>query len=389
MILRKGSLMNIRIIGALCGIALAGTACGGGGAGSGGAIKIAALVYQTGPLAQKGVTNNLKAAADDLNAAGGVNGRKVEVKFYDLGGITPQQGRTTAQRALADRPHAMIGPSVSAQTNAFLDLLPGAKVPLVNVSAQRESDPGQKQGNKWTFRIYHRTDRMAEAISRVMADKLKAKNVVVTHSTDDTSTHVKDFVVKDLKAKNINVSKVVSYTPDATNLTNQALATRGADGVVALGYPQPLALLVKQMRANGITIPIVFDPGAEAGIRLVPRKDLENTKLVAACRPQVTQDSDPAAKKFMESFTKKYPGSYINGYYYDAVMLIAEAAKKAGGTEAEKLRDGLGAIKGYQGVCGEESADGDQNYIHEYKIVDLGGSAEKSGGMVPDLTGTY
>ncbi|TYK44427.1 ABC transporter substrate-binding protein [Actinomadura decatromicini] len=373
----------------LCGLAAAGCGHLGGGGGSDDTIDIGALVYQTGPLAQKGATNNLTMAADDVNAAGGVDGRKIKIKFYDIGGLTPQQGRTAAQRALADKPDALIGPSVSAQTNAFLGLLPKAEVPLINVSAQRESDPGQPQGNPWTFRIYHRVDRMAEAISRVMAEQLKAKNVVVTHSTDDTSTHVKDDVVKDLKAKQIKVMKIASYTPEATDLTNAALATRGADAVVALGYPQPLGLMVKQMRANGIKSPIVFDPGAEAGVKLLSPSDLTNTSMVAACRPQATQGQDPVAKKFMDAYTGKYPGSYVNGYYYEAVQLIAQGMKNSKGEGGAKLREGLAAIKGFKGICGESSADPDQNFIHDYKVVKLDGGKETLGGIVSGLTGAY
>ncbi|GAA4232696.1 branched-chain amino acid transport system substrate-binding protein [Streptosporangium album] len=385
--------MRLHLIPLVAGLVAATAACGGGSraASTGDTIKIAALVNQTGPLAQKGVTNNLQMAVDEINAAGGASGRKVELKFYDLGGITPQQGRAAAQKALADTPNALIGPTVSAQTNAFLDLLPAVKVPLINASAQRESDPGQPKGNEWTFRIYHRTDRMAEAISRATAETLKAKNVVVTHSTDDTSTHVKDFVVKDLEAKGVTVRDVVSYAPDATDLTNSALATRGADAVVALGYPQPLALLVKQMRANGIMVPIVFDQGAEAIVRgrLVSGQDLTNTSVLMACAPTVTQNVDPVAKAFVDKFTATYPGSSINGYYYDAVKLIAEGVKNAGSLDPDKLRAGLGAIKGYKGVCGEASADPDQNYIHEYKIVKLDGGEETFGGVISGLTGAY
>ncbi|MFI0369121.1 ABC transporter substrate-binding protein [Actinomadura sp. 1N219] len=386
---QKSGSLHVLVLASLCWSAAAGCGHLGGGAASDDTIDIGALVYQTGPLAQKGATDNITMAADDVNAAGGVDGRKVKIKFYDIGGLTPQQGRTAAQRALADEPDALIGPSVSAQTNAFLGLLPKAEVPLINVSAQRESDPGQPQGNPWTFRIYHRVDRMAEAISRVVAERLKAKNVVVTHSTDDTSTHVKDDVVKGLKAKGITVARTASYTPEATDLTNAALATRGADAVVALGYPQPLGLMVKQMRANGIRLPIVFDPGAEAGVKLLSPGDLANTSLVAACRPQATRDRDPAAKKFMDDYTREHPGSYVNGYYYEAVKLIAEGVKNAKSLEGPKLREGLASIKGFKGVCGESTADADQNFIHDYKIVKLDGGRESLGGVVSGLTEAY
>jgi branched-chain amino acid transport system substrate-binding protein len=396
---------RVRLAGGLLGLAVGAAACGGSGASSTGSdsdsgsgasgsddpVKIAALVYETGTLARKGQQNNLRMAVDQVNKAGGADGHKLELKLYDIGGVTPQDGRVAAQKALSDNPTVMIGPTVSAQTNALAGLLPQAEVPLINRSAQRETDPGQSKGNKWIFRLNQRVDRESRAIAQTAADRLHAKTVVVASSSDDTTTSVKDHVIKNLKAKGVKIKKVVTYDPDSTNLTNPALAAKGADAVVGLGYPQPEALLTKAMRSNGIDIPVVFDYGAESLVlaNLVPGKDLDNTMFLGACEPQVTQSKDPVAKKFVGSFEKKYPKSYIDGYFYDSVKLIAKAVENSGSLDPEKLRSALAGIKGYQGVCGTETADSAQNYLHSMVIVKMDGGKESYGGTIKGLTGNY
>jgi branched-chain amino acid transport system substrate-binding protein len=396
--------MRVRLAGGLLGLAVGAAACGGGatstGSGSGGGsgssgshdpVRIASLVYETGPLARKGQQNNLRLAVDEVNKAGGAGGHKLELKLYDIGGLTPQDGRVAAQKALADDPTVMIGPEVSAQTNAFVGLLPQAKVPLINNSEQRETDPGQSKGNKWSFRLQERTDRGIEAIARTIANKVHAKTVVVAATNDDTNKLKVKLITHDLKAKGVKIKKVVTYAPDTTNLTNAALATKGADAVIGLGYPQPEALLAKSMRSNGIDIPIVYDYGAESLVlgHLVSAKALKNTMFLGACEPLATQQVDPVAKKYVQTLQKKYPGSYVYGYYYDAVKIIAKAVRKTGSVDAEKLRSALGTIKDHQGACGTETADSAQNYLHNWVIVKMDGGKESYGGAIKGLTGDY
>lgn len=375
-------------------LAVAATACGGGGAdtGPGTPIKIAVLDYQTGPLARKGQSDSIKMAVEEINAAGGVAGRKIRLSFYDLGAPTPQNARSAAQKALSDRPVVMFGPSTTAQVNAIVDLVAQAKVPLLHKAQGPDEDPGGKHGNPWVFRAQSRGDRSGMAIARTVAEKVKAKRVVVTHSTDDLTTALAGYVTKNLEARGVRVTRVVKYTPDATDLTNPALATRGVDAVAALGYPQPVALLIKQMRANGITIPLVSASGAESIVlgKLVPAADLKDTMFLGGCEPMATAAKEPAAGAFVRAFTRKHPGSYMDAYYYDAVKVVAEAVKKTGGDlDPAKLRGALAGIRGYQGVCGDWSADARQNFLHSEVIVTMDGGKEGYGGRITGLTGSY
>jgi branched-chain amino acid transport system substrate-binding protein len=396
--------MRVRFIAVVAGLALATVACSsaskseasaggssGKDAGDSTPIKIAALVYETGPLARKGQQDSLRMAVKEVNDAGGAAGHKLELKLYDLGELTPQNGRAAAQKALSDDPTVMIGPQVTAQTNALQDLVEEAQVPMISLTGDIDGGPEGKNGNKWMFQLQIRDDRDAEAIARTTAGlEPKPKTVVLEYSTDEhTKSMAKHFVKPDLQKHGIKVVAQRKYDPDATNLTAQALATAKADAVVATGYPQPVSLLIKSMRSHGVDIPLVTDYGGESIVlgHLASGSDLRRTYFPGACEPLAYQSVSPVAKKFVSTFHAKYPNSYMYGNAYDATKIIAEAVENAKSVKPSAIRRALTKIKGHDGVCGVETADKGQNFFHSMTIVKMAGGKVSYGGEIKGLTG--
>src|SRR5207248_3395894 len=116
------------------GLALAG--CGGQtgtGDDSSGPIKIAWLGFESGQYATKDRHYAIDLAIADINAKGGVNGRKIEYTAYDAG-LTPEQGVTAVKKALSDKPTVLMGLAVTAQVKATAPLIKAAGVPLLHVA---------------------------------------------------------------------------------------------------------------------------------------------------------------------------------------------------------------------------------------------------------------
>src|SRR5262249_15176916 len=150
----------------------------------------------------------------------------------------PQSGRVAMQKALASNPDVIIGANISGQVAAATDLVNQAGIPMINVGADPSTDPGQQNGSDWYFRLAIRADRQAEPLSRSVHDTLGAKKVVIGHSTDLTSTDGFNLMKKDVEAMGIQVTET-NWAPTATDLTNSALATKGADALMLVGYPAP------------------------------------------------------------------------------------------------------------------------------------------------------
>ena len=104
-----------------------------------------------------------------------------------------------------------------------------------------------------------------------------------------------------------------NWAPTATDLTNSALATKGADALMLVGYPAPEAQMVKTMRANGITIPIIADYGFSGVIQgnLVPADNLSNVAFAGNCEPLGDSPSNAVAQKFLSDMKANFPSSYV------------------------------------------------------------------------------
>jgi branched-chain amino acid transport system substrate-binding protein len=399
--------MKLRLVASAGAIALLAAACGSssksastssGASGSGttavanGApVKIAALLPLTGPIANKGMSDNLTLAANEINAKGGVAGHKVEVTFYDTMDLTPQSGRVAMQKALADNPTAVIGANISGQVAAGTDLINQAGIPLLNVGADPSTDPGKQNGSDWYFRVAIRGDRQAEAMSQYVANTLHAKNVLIGHSTDLTSTDGANYMQKDVTGMGVKATQT-SWAPTATDLTNNALAAKGMDALMLVGYPAPESQMIKTMRANGINIPIIADYGASSIVqgKLNTTAELAGTAFVGNCEPIATVDANPAAKHYIDAMHSNFAGSYIYGFGYESVNLIAEAVKNSNGSLAPKdIKAGLAAIKNYQGVCGVMTADSAQNFLHSMPVISMENQTETFKTLVDNLTGDY
>jgi ABC-type branched-subunit amino acid transport system substrate-binding protein len=370
------------------------TAAGGSAssaAATGAPINIGMLVPLTGPIALKGLSDNASLAVKQLNDAGGVAGHPVKITFYDTVDITPQNGRAAMQKALADHPTVLIGSNVSGQVAAATDLINQAGIPMINIGADNSTDPGQQNGSDWYFRLAMRADRIAKGMTDYVAQTLNAKNIVVGHSTDLTSTDDGGHMKKDAEAAGIKVSDT-SWAPNATDLTNSALSTKGTDALMLAGYPAPQAQMIKTMRANGINIPVVANYGFATVVqnKLIPTDAFNNTVFLGNCEPIAEPPTNTAAKDYVAAMKAQYPGSYINGFYYDAVKVIAQGIQNAKGSlDPKDIKAGLAAIQNYAGACGTLSADSTQDFLHSMPVVDTSGAQETFKQEITGLTGDY
>ena len=108
---------------------------------------------------------------------------------------------------------------------AATDLVNQAGIPMINVGADTSTDPGQQNGSDWYFRFAIRADRSAKAMTDYVQTPCSAKNIVVGHSTDLTSTDDGGHMKKDVEAMGIKVTET-NWAPDATDLTNSASPPR-------------------------------------------------------------------------------------------------------------------------------------------------------------------
>lgn len=360
----------------LTALAVTAAGCGGdsgSGSGSGDPIKIAWMGMESGEYATKDRHYAIDLAVEQINAKGGINGRKIEYKAYDSG-LTPQQGVTAVKKALTEDPTAIIGLATTAQVKAAAPLLKSAGLPTMHFAQSHTL-------GKSTLKVdniyrYGPTEAMqTHALADYLTKTLKPAKVGMLTSSDPGSAEAARLLREGLTAGGVTEIVERQVPQSATDLTEAVLAFRGVDATVTWSFPTINSLFLRQRRQNGLTAPTFGDNsgGSILGGKLNTPAELKGYHYVIACDPDLSDT--PEAKAYVAAYKKKYGPQPTNPQLaqgYDAFQILAAAITKAGSTEADAITKALGSIS-HQGVCGAYKADGENDLYHSDVIIDASG----------------
>jgi branched-chain amino acid transport system substrate-binding protein len=152
--------------------------------------------------------------------------------------------------------------------------------------------------------------------------------------------------------KGCEIVATTTNSATATDLTQQALAFKnaGVDGIISANFPNPMGVLVNQLRQNGVNVPFIggasLNIAKDAGAITTGLKDLY---VIDDCVPDI--DKDKQAKKFTKLYqsTYNYPPNYASGQVYDAFHMAANAVEKAGHDHVKMVKALAGTQ--YDGIC--------------------------------------
>jgi branched-chain amino acid transport system substrate-binding protein len=365
-------------------VAMLAAACSsnGGGAGGGatatsGPIRIAYLSILSGPNFVKGGDNAFKMAVEEINAAGGINGRQLEYKEFDTD-ITPQGAVNATNLAIQYDPTLIVGYGVSAGLKASISAINNAGLPVMHGTLASLTSPSSL-GSQLTFRVGSPTTaQYAKAADDYLFQDQGVKSLMMINTQDSAPTEGAKYILDDAAARGVKTEHR-AVSPTVTDMTEPILAAKSmnADAIWNWGYATTDALTVKTAAANGYTGKIMtFSAGTAARVGLIPASLLtDNITAVNACAPYVL-DTD-AAKKFVDAYKAKY-GTALNdsvaAWQYDAVYLFKQAVEKAGSTDPKQVAQQL-TTADYNGVCGELKTDSNHNLIHQVPIIKYTGGA--------------
>jgi branched-chain amino acid transport system substrate-binding protein len=326
-------------------------------------IKIGSFLAVTGGASFLGdpEAKTLKLYVEQMNKAGGINGRKLEAVIYDSAGDA-RQAVTFARRLIEeDKVDIIIGGSTTGETMAVVPLVEEAQIPFISLAGANVIVEPVK---KWVFKMPH-SDRMAvEKIYEDMKKNGKTKAAILGGSGGFDQSCRKE--AKDLAAKyGITVVADETYAATDTDMTVQLTKiknTAGVEGIVGCGFGAPTAITARNYRQLGMqSIQFYFNHGVGSqqfidgagggaeGMR-VPVAALLVADQLAANDPQ---------KKLALDYTAAYraannnePVSTFGGHMYDGFMIAIEAMKRAGGVDKAKVRDEIEKTKGFVGADG-------------------------------------
>ncbi|HEY9212672.1 MAG TPA: ABC transporter substrate-binding protein [Ancylobacter sp.] len=333
-------------------------------------IKIGMTVPLTGPAAEIGhlQTEGAKLGIERVNAAGGMLGRKFELVVED--DQTTNPGIVLAFSRLVNRGDlaAVLSSVRSTQVNAISADAKKAGIPVFFGG----TDPTlTHSGNPWFFRARPNDVYSAKVIADFGVDQLKKKKWAILHSTDAFGTNGSKALIGQLKDLGIEPVLVQGFNNAQADLTPVVLAVRqsGAD-IIATYTPfeNDVAVLARQLKQFGVTASWIGSASVASTTAIqLAGPALYGTYAVA----DFNADANPQAKAFFEEFSKKVGRApdYTSAWAYDAVLLLAEAIKQAGGTEPAKLREAILSIKDFRGTEGVYNFDENGDGLRGYNIV--------------------
>lgn len=341
------------------GIALLGLL--GAGHQASAQVKIGAVLSVTGPASFLGdpEKRTLDIYVEALNAKGGVNGQKLQVITYD-DGADANAARTFATRLIEeDKVVAVVGGTTTGSTLAMMPAFEDAEIPFISLAGAIQI---VQPVRKWTFKTPH-TDRMA--CEKIFAD-LKRRNlttIALISGTDAFGKSMRDQCVAVAPGAGIKIAHEESYGPRDSDMTPQLTNIRNTAGVQAVvnpGFGQGPAIVTRNYRQLGITLPLYQSHGvaskqfidlagpAAEGVRLPAAGLLVADKLA---------DNDPQ-KPVVVDYTRTYqqktgqPVSTFGGHAYDGLMILVQAMQRAKSAKAATVRDEIEKTKGYVGTGG-------------------------------------
>ena len=333
----------------------AGTATGGD---AGGEIKVGVVLDITGAGASLGVPERqtVEMLAEQVNAAGGINGRKLKLFIEDNQSTEDGAAKATSKLLNTEKVDILLGASRTGPSLAMRPLAEKAEKPMISFAANAKI----VDGSKWVFK----TAQNDRVVLEKMVDDMKAKGITKVAVARDASgfgVGIPEMLTEIGKSAGITVTTVQKFAPDATDFTSQMLGLRDSapQAVLIWGIPPAAGLAQKAYKQLALNVPVYQSHGIGNQAFLDTAGDTANGLLAPMGRMLVAnqlKDDDPqkaVVTKFIADFKAKYNASpsTFAGHAYDGFMIAVEALKKAG-TDANKLRDAIEATSKWPGISG-------------------------------------
>jgi len=333
-------------------------------------IKIGVVNMLTGPLAEAGrfTVNGLTLAQEEINQAGGILGRKLELYTEDNASSNP--GTVLAFSKLANDKDvvAIVGPIASTQIQAASPAIAKAGIPTMIGG----TDPSlTRVNNRWVFRARPNDLYSSKVIADYGVNTLKLKKWAIIHATDAFGAGGAKALTEELGKLGLTPVLDQGYASGAQDFTAIVLAIKKS-GAEVLGtymtYPADQAIFAKQLRQLGVSIQWVGSPTTAAVTTItLAGEALHGTYAVA----DFTIDATDATRAFAKKYRDRYginPDNFAS-WSYDALNILAKAINDAKATDNEAVRNAILAIKGYKGLEGTYEFDKNGDGLHGYNVV--------------------
>jgi branched-chain amino acid transport system substrate-binding protein len=323
------------------------TGCSQIGGGNSGNIVFGVSGPLTGPNAEYGQIwkKAFDIAVDEVNAKGGIKGRKIEIQFEDTQS-DPKQSVVVAEKFANDkRIVAEIGDFASPASMAASPIYERAGLVQYGFT---NSHPDFTKGGNFMFSTAPNQADDAPFLANYAVKEIGKKKLVLLHQNTDWGKTTADLF--EAKAKELGAQIVYrdAYLPDEKDFKTIITKARDAnpDGLALMSYYTDAALIAQQAKAQGLNVDIIAN-GASYSPKFIELGG-EAVEGVKTTSPWFVGNPRPAVQEFVKKYKDKYgeDPNWFAGNAYDTVMILSNVIEKVG-TDRKAIRDGLAGLKDY------------------------------------------
>lgn len=328
--------------------------------GSGQEIKIGFVAQLSGggALYGKQMEQGAQLAVDEINQAGGINGKKLKLLAQDDQASPSESVKVTQRLVTEDHIDAWMGTLKSSDTLTDMGIMSKQDIPsFVPIAV---ADNITNSGYTNVFRNVANNSMQVKALVDYILKNQPQKRIALISENTDYGRGLADTFEKNFTAGGGQITSKEFYNVGQKEFTDQLTKIKGQnpEAIVIGGLVAEGALIAKQAQDLGLKFQLYSYGGfmGAAPIKLAGNavEGLIHTEYFTPIK------GDKKIEDFVNAYQKKYgeiPDSYYSAATYDAVYLYAEGLKKAGTAEPKKVNDALHAIQSYQGVMGSISFD--------------------------------
>src|SRR6185295_11987545 len=339
-----------------------------------GAIKVGYYGDLSGRTSSFGQStkNGAQMAADEINQAGGIDGRKIEIVVEDDQG-EPNKAATVVTKLInQDKVVALIGEVASSNSLAAAPKAQEAKVPMISPSSTNQA---VTQVGDYISRVCFIDPFQGEVMAKFAANNLKAKRAAILFdSNSDYSKGLVQFFKAAFAKLGGEIVTEKAYAQRDRDFTGQLTAIRdlNPDVIYVPGYYQEVGVIAKQTKQLGIKAPMLGGDGWDSPQLWDLGGEALNGSFIS--NHYSVDDPSPVIQDFVGRFKAKNNGTApdaLAALAYDAMMVLADSIKRAGGTECVALRNAIAQTANFKGITGVISLNADRNAIKPAVVLEL------------------
>ncbi|MBK7549001.1 MAG: ABC transporter substrate-binding protein [Rhodoferax sp.] len=352
-------------------------------------VRINGLVELSGTGATSGTNfdNGIKLAVREINAAGGILGRKVDYVSYDTQS-QPGVAKALAQKAVDENAYVVMGPVFTGSIMVSMAETRRAEIP--NFTGGEGASITQ-QGNPYIFRTSFTQATAMPKIANYIRDAVKAKSVDVIYVNNDFGKGGLDLIKKELESRGIKVPNTISTEPGQIDFSSAVIKAKqsGSDAVFVYSNEEESARALRELRKQGYSKPIIGETV------LTSQKVIElagEAANGAVAHVGLTADApQPLIKKFSDSFVAEYKSkSDHNGLKgYSGMYIVKAVTEKIGKFDSKAFAAAMKgislAVKDHPGILMDVSFDANGDLDRESYMTKVENGKQVVSAILPPV----